>query len=293
MSQTETLNLIRKLVIISLFADDYLRNIFVLKGGNLISLIYGLENRASIDIDVSMAKDFDQDELENIRHKLEVAFKNIFDDYNYEVFDLKLEPKPATPYEKIKDFWGGYHLEFKIINKEKASALSLELKRKQALAVGPKNSTKFKVDISKFEYCEPKEEKDFEGFTIYIYPPLLVVFEKLRAICQQIPAYSETVRLSPRTRARDFFDIHTIMTSFDLQEKILLPEGRKNLTAVFEAKKVPINLLFEISNYKSFHEDDFNSVKNTVADQKGLKDFTFYFDYVVALTQSLKSSGME
>ncbi len=55
----ETIKQIRKLVIISLFADDELMNTFVLKGGNAIDIIYGLSDRASIDIDVSMAKDFE------------------------------------------------------------------------------------------------------------------------------------------------------------------------------------------------------------------------------------------
>lgn len=71
MNLLEKTKFIRRLVIISLFADDDLMNVFVLKGGNAIDIIYGLGDRASIDIDVSMANDFETDYLEEIRNKLE------------------------------------------------------------------------------------------------------------------------------------------------------------------------------------------------------------------------------
>ncbi len=56
---------IRRLAIIALFSDDDLMDVFVLKGGNAISLVYELDYRASQDIDVSMADDFDEGELQD------------------------------------------------------------------------------------------------------------------------------------------------------------------------------------------------------------------------------------
>jgi hypothetical protein len=289
----ETIKFIQKLVIISLFTDDEFMNVFVLKGGNAIDIIYGLSDRASIDIDISMANDFDPDQLEKIRNKLEKALVTTFEDHSFHVFDVTLIEKPNTPNPATKDFWGGYLLEFKVIEKEKAQSLSHELKRKQALAIGPGNSTKFKVDISKFEYCEPKEEKDLDGYTIYVYSPLMVVYEKLRAICQQLPTYTEKIKQKPRPRARDFFDIHRIITALSLGNRLLEPANIGILKAIFAAKNVPIILLSEIVTQKEFHAVNFDSVKAAVKNKSEPQDFDFYFDYVVELVHKIKASGVK
>lgn len=49
---------ILKLTISSFFYDDELAEIFVLKGGNALSLGHGISNRSSLDIDLSMDKPF-------------------------------------------------------------------------------------------------------------------------------------------------------------------------------------------------------------------------------------------
>lgn len=53
-------------------------NPFVLKGGNAIDIVYGLDNRASIDIDVSMDRSFVPDAIEPVRRKLEKALVQTF-----------------------------------------------------------------------------------------------------------------------------------------------------------------------------------------------------------------------
>ena len=199
----ETIKLARRLTVIALFSDDMLMNTFVLKGGNAINLVYGLSDRSSIDIDVSMPSDFLPEQLENIRHRLEKALIKTFSDHKLEVFDVLLKAQPKIPRANVKDFWGGYHLTFKVIEQRK-DELPLESKRKQALLLGPDRSASFKVDISKFEYCEPKEARTFDDYTIYVYSPVMIVYEKLRAVCQQISSYAETVHQQPRQRARDF-----------------------------------------------------------------------------------------
>jgi hypothetical protein len=288
----ETFKLIRKLVIIALFADDELMNTFVLKGGNAIDIIYDVNGRASIDIDVSMEKDFATGKLAEIRARLENALQKTFDDYSYLAFDVNLQEKPKTPHQETKDFWGGYLLEFKIIEKNKAQTLTHEKQRKQALSVGPGNSTKFKVDISKFEYCEPKAEKDLDGYTIYVYTPLMVIYEKLRAICQQLPCYTVKIKQQPRPRARDFFDIYCIITELNLESQLFLPENIEILKEIFAAKRVPIQLLSKIADQKEFHAGSFYAVKDTVRNKANLKDYDFYFNYVLQLTENLKTSGI-
>ena len=50
----DKLRFIRKLVLIAIFSDDDLMDTFVVKGGSAVDLIYKLDARASVDIDLSI-----------------------------------------------------------------------------------------------------------------------------------------------------------------------------------------------------------------------------------------------
>jgi len=41
--------------------------------------------------------------------------------------------------------------------------------------VGKKNSTKFTIDISKYEYVDKKADYDFDGYTLYAYTPAMII----------------------------------------------------------------------------------------------------------------------
>jgi hypothetical protein len=45
------------------------------------------------------------------------------------------------------------------------------------------------VEISKFENCSDKTGVELDDHTVYVYSPAMLVIEKLRAICQQMPEY--------------------------------------------------------------------------------------------------------
>ncbi len=285
----ETIQFARRLTVIALFADDMLMNTFVLKGGNAINLVYGLSDRSSIDIDVSMAGDFLPDQLEDIRLRLEKALIKTFSDHKLEVFDVLLKAQPKTPYADVKEFWGGYHLAFKVIEQHKGG-LPLESRRKQALLLGPDRSASFKVDISKFECCEAKEAKTFDDYTIYVYSPVMLVYEKLRAVCQQISSYAETVHQQSRQRARDFYDIYTLVTGLNLESRLFVADNLLILHEIFAAKRVPLNLLTAIHDYKDFHAVGFETIAVNISDKSKLRDFDFYFDYVVELAARLNTA---
>jgi len=90
---------------------------FVLKGGNALEIGYKMSSRASIDVDVSMTSDFE--DYEKILKKLENIFKETYKENDYIIFDFKMAPKPRVLSEKLKDFWGGYQITYKIIEQEK------------------------------------------------------------------------------------------------------------------------------------------------------------------------------
>jgi len=281
---------IKKLAITAMFADDDLMDILVLKGGNALDIIYKIAPRSSIDLDFSITSDFTKD----IESKLEESLKTIFSENEYQVFDYSFNPKPNIPV-MIPAFWGGYEITFKVIQKSHYEKLkgNIEALRRNANIVGPKNLKNFRIDISKFEYCLTKQSTDFEGYTIYVYSPEMIIFEKIRAICQQMPEYMHIIGKSHGdARARDFFDIYTVIEHFKID--ITSTKNLELLKAIFDAKNVPLNLLNKISEYREFHRPDFYAVQSTVKPHIKLEEFDFYFDYVVDKSQKLlKSLGIE
>ncbi len=108
----------------------------------------------------------------------------------------------------------------------------------------------------------------------------MIVFEKLRAICQQTEEYcSQMGKVHRQARARDFFDIYTIIRHFKIN--VTDPDNLTLLKHIFAAKNVPLTLLVTISKYKNFHRSDFSSVQDTLKPGERLRDFDYYFDFVV------------
>jgi predicted nucleotidyltransferase component of viral defense system len=190
---------IKYLTLISLFSDNDLLDILVLKGGTALEF-YDLDYRLSLDLDFSIENEFDQD-LKVMREKIEKVLRNTFREEGFEVFDVRISEKPKKISPEMADFWGGYSVEFKIINAEqyKLFSGSIDSLRREALVVGLMNRKKIEIDISKYEYCQPKEVKELEGYSIYVYSPAMIVCEKIRAICQQMPEYREIVLSSSQS----------------------------------------------------------------------------------------------
>src|SRR4030042_3534286 len=201
----EYLEEIKRLSIIALFSDDDFMETLVLKGGNVLDLIYRISVRSSMDIDVSMENEFAADELDMIKEKFQRILETTFFNKGYAVFDVDLREKPQEIYPDLKDFWGGYEIKFKVIGLAEYKKLSADPDslRRNSLVVGPKNVRPYSIEISKHENCDEKTYRNFEGYRIYLYTPEMIVIEKLRAICQQMPEYKKIVHSSYQTaRAR-------------------------------------------------------------------------------------------
>lgn len=282
MSDLELLAKVRKLAIVAIFSDDDLLERLVLKGGNAIDLVHGLSTRSSQDLDFSMEDEFAIAELDSIRDRLAFRLSETFRPEGYEVFDVKLYERPSVRKPGLPQFWGGYRLEFKIIEIEKLKKLEGDAQRAQrsALVIGPKQRKVLEVDISKFEFCKGKEQRLMDGYTIYVYSPAMIVAEKLRAICQQMPEYEASVPTPSRSpRARDFFDIFTVANAFQVD---FAAEGFHDLLRhVFGSKAVPISLLAKIADHREYHRDNFFAVQDTIVSNVPVRDFDFYVDFVV------------
>lgn len=290
MIDIELLSHVKKLVIIALVSDDELMETLVLKGGNAIEFVYrpGTDgvSRASFDIDFSIEEDFF--ELEAVKERIYTTLFNTFQENEYYLFDYKFHEKPKVIREDIKDFWGGYYIEFKIISREEYNKLDRDIEaiRRNAIPLNNRNSPKFEIEISKYEYVDQRIQTSLEGYVIYVYSPEMVVFEKLRALCQQIPEYKTIIpSQKSRPRARDFYDIHLIMEDHKIN-----PGNSENLELIkniFLAKKVPLEFVKLLKDYKYIHVDDWQNVEATVSAKDELLEFDFYFKYVIDNFESL------
>jgi predicted nucleotidyltransferase component of viral defense system len=278
---------IRRAVIVAMFSDDVLMEQLVLKGGNALALIYRWGQRSSLDIDLSIEGDFV--DLTDTRERIFNVLRKKFDSMNCIIFDERFEVRPATGVLPNGSKWGGYVTEFKLIEKYRHAELKGELDeiRRHSVITGPLQRRTFRIELSKHEFCEGKAEVELDDHSVYVYTPEMISIEKLRAICQQMPEYDK--RGYKTARARDFYDIHTILTQgkvdLGLTANIKLTEN------IFAAKDVPLDFIPRIRESREFHRNDWPSVQAAVAGS--LRSFDYYFDYVVHETLKLKSLWVE
>lgn len=287
---------VKKIIIRSIYSNDYLFDEFVLKGGNAIAIIHNKKIRKSIDVDFSISSDFPGG-LVALEKQLYSSLSQGFNEANYHFFDFKIKETPKAISGEMKDFWGGYSVDFKIIDLEKYKNLQtdpdtkdlLEVLRRNALSVH--GSTKIEIDISKHENVSNKITKDLDGITVYAYSVEMIVAEKLRALCQQHIRYGNIVqRNRPGSpRPRDFFDIHLLMTECEIN--MLSEDNKIMLKEMFAIKRVPLELLGCLEEQKDFHGANFMAVTASLDIEKNPEeDFDFYFSYVDKLAKSIYST---
>ena len=179
-------------------------------------------------------------------------------------------------------WWGGYLVEFKLAERtfyEKVGH-DIEALRRQSELVGPQQKRTFTIDISSHEFCEGKVQREIEDYAVYVYSLEMIAIEKLRAICQQMPAYTLGNR-SPR--ARDFYDIHRIITNNNIA--LLADNNLSVLRSIFSSKQVPLELLAEIGVYREFHRPDWPAVDVSISGPH--HNFDIYFDFVTSLALTI------
>lgn len=277
----ELVEKIKRLTIRALVSDEIFMGILVLKGGNALNIAYDISSRGSIDIDFSMEKDFTEREKKGMTRKAKHLLNDEFSNHGLSVFDVEFVEKPKKINSEVKDFWGGYSLSFKIVKSDTFVILSddIEKLRRNAIPIGKNNSTKFTVDISKYEFIGKKRPVDIEGATVFVYSPEMIALEKLRALCQQIPDYKIIIKyMTEKSRARDFYDIHNILTYFSIdfesKENIELAEE------IFSAKKVPLNFISKLEKQRELHQGTWTSVVQTISQDEDLFEFDYYFNFV-------------
>ena len=279
----ENIREIRKIALIGLFSNDILLERIVFKGGSALELVYALSSRSSIDIDFSIENDFVGSELQEIETLFKESLSHKFKESGYLLFDFVFTHRPKFLRADAPPFWGGYNIDFKVISSTAAKTLAFDIqqmRRQSSIATLSQGKT-FRIEISKHEYCKEKTYGEIDGYKISVYTLRAIMFEKFRAICQQMKEYPYTKTASPRPR--DFYDIQKIMVVEEF-DKTLSPEDLLIIKAIFTQKAVPLSLLELIDKYKDFHQQDLASLLDTLSpsEQKAF-NFDTCYTQVVAL----------
>ncbi len=284
---TALLDRIKILAVQAMFSDDDLLEKLVLKGGNAMVLIHRVSARSSVDLDFSLEQDFG-DDVAAVRGRIEKLLAETFSADGFHLFDFEMIEKPKAISEDMKHFWGGYEVVFKLATGAVYAEHGGDLNALRLRALNLGRGTRFSIDISRFEYVEDKEPAQLEGYTIYVYSPVMIVCEKLRAICQQMPEYGPIIKRgrAGAARPRDFVDIFVLMEKLNLD--LGSEKAHQILRSMFAVKKVPLDFLGKVPGTFEFHLAGFPAVEATVEPGFDLKDFRFYFDYTLALIDRLK-----
>lgn len=196
---------VKRHTIIAMFSDDYLMETLVLKGGNAMDVVYKVAERASIDIDFSMGLEFTKDQLPTMEARIRAVLSDTFREIGYVVFDTKFVERPRDLPKHLETCWGGYRINFKVIEADlyDKNPDNLEFLRRNARIVGEDRKKVFQIDISKFEYCEEKAERESTDLRSLYIPhgcSYLKRSEQFASKCQCIEK-SYAVQHSPREHA--------------------------------------------------------------------------------------------
>lgn len=274
---------IKMLTLRALVSDESLMYGLVLKGGNALQLAYGMTDRASMDIDFSISGDFTAYEIERIEGILNGLLNSEFEKHNLMVFDIQFYEKPKQ--REVKE-WKGYKLEFKVIGADEFDPDDIDKSRRNAYVIYDNNSTKFQVEISSYEYTDPKKLVEVEGTVFYVYTPEMIVLEKVRALCQSMPDYKNIIPTAKvKGRARDFYDIWNICQNYKIDFEA--EESKNMLKHIFDAKRVPLEYLNYFEKYKDLQKEDWNNVVDTLTIESK-EGFDFYYDFVLQKVAELK-----
>lgn len=279
-----------RLAVAAIAADDELVDVLVLKGGTALQLIHKVGARASKDVDFSMADDrMAESELcARLKHSLESRF----DAEGYEAFDYRFERRPQRKQDPTSR-WGGYNAWIRVVKRDALAAKALELRKQNRAQTKSRManvrmglSVEVKLELSRWEHVEGSvmhQLDDGLGLSVRVYTPAMIAAEKLRALCQQM----EGQRNKPTSRARDFYDIHALVTG---RERVELGQQGELVRAMFAAKSVPLELLGKLGldSERERHRTSWDQVRNAVSGEE-LLGYDEYFDFVVKEVKKLEA----
>jgi len=84
------------------------------------------------------------------------------------------------------------------------------------------------------------------------------------------------------------FDIHETVRRFHIDP--LTTENMEVAKNMFQAKRVPLEMLRRLEEERDFHRQDWDAVRDTVDPSVRLREFEFYFEFVADLCRKLANA---
>jgi len=101
---------------------------------------------------------------------IEKALQRWFEPKLYFVIDVTIREEPRHLSEEFCEFWGGYKVEFKIIDAATYNDCGGDERRIRMVAMNMADGSKrFPPDISKHKYVEEKVAELIDDITVYAY----------------------------------------------------------------------------------------------------------------------------
>jgi len=275
--------------ILALFSSPAQRRMLILKGGAALRLLEPGQPRLSLDIDFSTETTIDNPEA--FFGEMAAALQSHFSKLGLDTIDANPERRPKKPRADRDEFWGGWVFSFKLSPHSKALE-GMEKRIKRAIIPAGSNSSRIEIHLSEHEYCEIIDTVKIGKTEITLYSPALMVLEKIRAICQQHPSYRYSLN---KNRARDFFDIFTLLKQQRNDPKFIL-DLAYHMDPVFDAKRVPLTIVMDGGMFEpdfiNGQELGFSSVRDAVKEQK-VEEFSFYVEQLKILVESIRKARIE
>jgi len=286
---------LRKSFIEGIFSNNDLLGIFAIKGGSAIDIVHDIGmGRSSIDIDLSMKGDLTLS-IDILKETLRESIHAETSKIGLAPIAIKIIPKPKHP---INPRQSGYEVTFKLIPleayiaKKEYSEQDIDenaLFSTDSKMQGPDGKSKFKIDISKFDYWpDNMDYKQVGEVYVQAYPVHQIVCEKIRTACEQLTRDGDR----RKSRARDIYDIYAIFESkpdeMSCWNSNVLHE---DLEKCFSANNLSLSLLTRFSEIRPLYARTFDQVRATLNEtaRSNLQEFDFYFNYVASKVQELDS----
>ena len=262
---------IRRAIITALASDDLLFDILVLKGGNALAIAHGIGDRATLDLDYAVLDSSVTPEA--IAATMKRVLGSQLQSEGLVVFDLKLVRRIPKEGEPV----AGCRIDLKVVSLKQwldhDGPEGRDALRRSAMIVGPENSRTIDIELSYSEAVPNIDVVTIDAVETKVYAPLLIVIEKLRALCQQLPEYPRRAHKTPRSR--DYYDICAVL---DAQPDIDLAsdDALAVFGGVFAAKAVPLALIGRLGDpdVRNFHGQNWPEVVAAVAGRAGpLNDY--------------------
>lgn len=265
--------------IMAVFSDTKLSDTLVLKGGSAIRLFEKIDTRLSIDADFSIENKITNETT--FFNRINKALVKHFKPLNYEVFQYRYFKRPKTRKQNYPEWWTGWKCEFKLVS-FKFKDLPNEAKERRAFKPEGTKSPIIRLEISEHEYCSLTRSRTIKGIKIQGYTKVLIVLEKIRALCQQHKSYKFQME---KNRARDFYDIYKLTQKIPIH---FMKECRKNIDKVFKAKEVPLDILnvfWKDNDFLDSQREGFKQLEATVSGP--LYPFKTYLEHLKSLIQEI------